>query len=106
VARDATHGAADRGRGEDGRREQQADRGAGGDAPPGAVPGGGLVLVLVHLALGVLGDHGGVVRTDQSLGVEILDDLVVGPGGGLVRVGRDVDERAVGLGHGSLLLRW
>ena len=45
--------------GQDRWREQHAHRRAGRNAPPGAVPSRGLALVLVNLAAGVLGDHGG-----------------------------------------------
>ena len=55
-----------------------AKLGAGSDAPPAAVARGGLVLVRVHLAGGVLGDDGRVVGADQAPGVQVLDDLVVG----------------------------
>src|SRR5580693_8130889 len=57
VAADAADDAADRG------RENDSDGSAGGDAPPGAVTRCGLVLILVHLAGGVLGDDGRIVET-------------------------------------------
>jgi uncharacterized hydrophobic protein (TIGR00271 family) len=101
VAADAADDPARGGRAEDGRREDDPDRRAGRDPPPGAVARGGLVLVLVDLAAGVLGDHGGVVRADQAGVVQVLDDLVVVPGGHFARICRDIDERAVGLGHGE-----
>jgi len=55
----------------------------------------------VDLAAGVLGDHGSVIGADHAAGVQILVDLVVVLAGGLVGVGGDEDERAVGAGHGS-----
>ena len=78
---------ADGGRAEYGWREQDPHGRPGGDAPPGAVAGRRLVLVLVHLAASVLGDYGRVIGPDQSLGVQFLDDLVVILGGGLVLEG-------------------
>src|SRR5215471_5993704 len=104
MAADGAGGGADGGRAEDGRREDDTYRRARGGAPPGAVAGGGLVLVFVDLAVGVLGDHGSVVGADQAAGVQILDDLVVILRSGFVRVRCDENERAVGVGHGALLV--
>src|SRR5215469_3012503 len=104
MAGDGAGGGADGGRAEDGRREDDPYRRARGGAPPGAVAGGGLVLVFVDLAVGVLGDHGSVVGADQAAGVQILDDLVVILRSGFVRVRCDENERAVGVGHGALLV--
>src|SRR5215467_2970753 len=104
MAGDGTGGGADGGRAEDSRREDDPYRRAGGGAPPGAVAGGGLVFVFVDLAVGVLGDHGSVVGADQATGVQTLDDLVVVLRRGFVRVRCDEDERAVGVGHGALLV--
>ena len=53
--------AADRGRAEDSRRERNPERRTGRDALAGAVAGGGLVPVLVHLGAGVFGEHGRVI---------------------------------------------
>src|SRR5580704_12166336 len=64
-------GADDRG------REQDADHGTHRGSAPGPVPGGHLVLVDMYLARVVLGDHRGVVGTDRTSGVEVLDHLVV-----------------------------
>jgi imidazolonepropionase-like amidohydrolase len=94
---------ADGGRADNRRREDRADRRPDADPPPGAVPRRRLVLVLVHLAVGVLGHDGGVIGSDQATSVQVLDDLVVLPRRRLVRIGGDEDEYAVGLCHcGSL----
>jgi hypothetical protein len=74
------------------RREQDADHRAGGRAAPRPVPGGHLVLVDVHLAVGGFGHHGGVIGPDRSGGVQVLDDPVVVLGLRLVRVSTDEDK--------------
>lgn len=56
---------------------------------------------LVYLAAGVFRDHGRVLGDDQSSGVQVLDDLVVIARGGLVRIGGDIDERAVCFRYGK-----
>ena len=66
----AHHGGAD-----DRGREQDADDGADGSAAPRAMPGGHLILVDVNLARIVLGDHGGVVGSDRTSRMEVLDDV-------------------------------
>jgi hypothetical protein len=53
--------AADRGRPQDGGREDDPDGSAGRCAPPGTLAGGCLVLVLVDLAAGVLGNDRRIV---------------------------------------------
>lgn len=55
------------------------------------------------LTLASLGDHGRVIGPDQAPGVQLLDDLIVVLGGGLVRIGGDVDERSIGCGQVRLL---
>ncbi len=82
---------------DDRRREQHAHNGSGRNAPPGAVAGARLVLVLMDLAVHVLGDEGGIVGADQAVRMSLLDDLVVLPRCSLVRIRRHENERAVGL---------
>ncbi len=86
---------------EDGRREDDTHGGSGGDTPPGTVAGGCLVLVLVHLAVLILGDHGRIVGTDQAQRMRLLDDPVVVTRRHLVGVGRHHDEGAAGIGHSA-----
>src|SRR5262249_43614329 len=86
---------------EDGGREQHAHSGTSRDPPPGTMPGARLVLVLVDLAAHVLGDNRGVIGADEAARVSVLDDLVVILRGTFVRVCRNEDERAVGLGHAT-----
>jgi hypothetical protein len=86
-----------------GEREQGHDQ-AGGQPHPAAEdtadPGRGLVLAGdPHLAVGAPLDHGGVVGVDQpGLGVQVLDQLVVGFGVGHVGVHPDIGHERVG-GH-------
>lgn len=101
MAADAADDSARRGRAEHRRREDDPDRRPGRHSPPGTVARGGLVLVLVDLAVRVLGDQCRVVGADQAAGVQSLDDLVVVSRRAFVRVCRDIDERTVGLGHGQ-----
>src|SRR5258707_1047926 len=97
---------ADGGRAEYGWREQDPHGCPGGDAPPGAVAGRRLVLVLAHLAAGIFRDDCGIVGPDQTLGMQSLDDLVVLLRRRLVRIRSDVNECAVIPGHRGPLSRW
>jgi hypothetical protein len=82
-----TAGGADRGRPDDRGWEQQADDGPDGEAAPSAMARGRLVLVLVDLAVGVLGEDGGVVGADRAEGVQVFDDGVVAASCDLAGVG-------------------
>ena len=99
VPADPAHGGADRCADDDRGREQDADQRADGGAAPRPVPGGHLILVLVHLALVVLGHHRGVVGADRTGRMQVLDHVVVIPRRRLVRVSADVDEHCLGLRH-------
>src|ERR1700722_7801686 len=100
VSAHAADGRTDDGCSDDGGREQDAHQGTRGGAAPGALPGGGLVLVDVDLPLVVLGDHSGVIGAHGADRVEVLDDVVVGAGVDFAGVRPDVDEDAIGLRHG------
>src|SRR5690348_14858694 len=82
-----------RGPSEDRRREDEPDGCAGGCAPPGTLAGGRLVLVLMNVAAGVLGDHGRIVGTHHALSVRVLDDLIVTLRCCFIRVCRYQSER-------------
>ncbi len=83
--------------------EQDADHRAGSGSAPSAVPGRHLVLVHMNLAVQVLGDDRCVVGPDDTDGVQILDDVVVGASRHLVGVGADVEEYSILILHVSLL---
>src|SRR5215467_11158989 len=80
-------------------REKDADDGADRGPAPAAVPGGHLVLVHVHLAGVVLGDHGGVIGPDRARRMQVLHHAVVVSRRRLAGVGADIDEHCLGLGH-------
>ena len=80
-------------------REQDAHDGADGRTAPRPVPGGHLILVHMHVAPVVLGDHRGVVGADRARGMQVLDHVIIGPRRRLTRVGADVDENCVSLRH-------
>ena len=99
VAADPAHRGAHHGGADDRGREQDADQGTDGSAAPRAVPGGHLILVHVHLACVVLGDHRRVVGADRASRVQVLDDVVVGLRRRLARVSADVDKDCIRLRH-------
>ena len=78
VSARTTDGGADDGRGNDGRREEDADQCTGRGAAPRSVASRHLVLVDVDLAGVVLGHHRAVIGPDRAGRVKCLDDLVVG----------------------------
>ncbi len=90
----ASHAAHGR-RAEQRRREEDADDGAGTDAPPGAVLGRLLPLVDVDGAVGVLDCDGGIVGADDAGGVQVTHDLEVVAGNGGIAV--DAQEEEDGL---------
>src|SRR5580692_9994456 len=100
VAADPTHGRAHYGCADDGGREEETDRRPGGRATPGTVPCGHLILIDVHLALVVLGHHGGVVAPNRPGRVQLFDHPVVLAGLSLTWIGTDVDEDRFRLCHG------
>src|SRR5271166_5974396 len=83
----------------DRRWEHDANKGAYNGSAPAAALGRQLVLVEMDLALLVLGDHADVVGADETERVELLDDLIVGDCGRLVRIGADIDEDCLWLCH-------
>src|SRR6204780_1266268 len=99
VAADPTDGRAHYGCADDGGREEETDRRSGGRATPGTVPCGHLILIDVHLALVVLGHHGGVVAPNRPGRVQVFDHPVVLAGLSLTWIGTDVDEDRFRLWH-------
>src|SRR5258708_16370352 len=91
MSADPADNPADGGRAEYGWREQDPHGCPGGDAPPGAVAGRRLVLVLPHLAAGIFRDDCGIVGPAPTLGMQSLDDLVVLFRRRLVRIPTDLN---------------